>query len=93
LRGFFFGIFSRRKSKQIKHNKPSTNEGFVFVLFISRALACPDTSGKYASYRSSTGEISGSKDIVIEQKIINKIHHISMSATDDETQERATDHL
>lgn len=63
----------------------------AFALLTSTAFACPDISGKYNACISSSGDTANSKDILIEQKIINKIHNIIVTSTDSETQQRSTD--
>lgn len=63
----------------------------AIAFLTSTALACPDISGRYNVCVSSSGETGNSKDVVIEQKVINKIHNITITSTDEETQQRSSD--
>jgi hypothetical protein len=54
------------------------------------ALACPNLAGKYAVCRSTTGVRAGSSDTIITQSVQNGITVYSITATDEDTQERET---
>lgn len=62
----------------------------IASLFVSStAFACPNLAGKYASCRSTTGQTSGSSDVVITQGITNRITTFVVTMTD-ENQDRST---
>jgi len=63
----------------------------VIALVSTSTFACPDLSGTYAACRSQTGNTSGSNDMVITQTVANKVTTYSVSSTDAETHERATE--
>jgi uncharacterized NAD(P)/FAD-binding protein YdhS len=61
------------------------------LVLSTSAFACPDISGKYAVCRSQTGNSAGSTDMVITQSVANKVTTYSVTSTDTETNERATE--
>lgn len=64
---------------------------FMTLLISTSVLACPNLAGRYASCRSTTGQSSGSVDMVITQSTNRGITTYTMTATDSESQERSTD--
>ena len=64
----------------------------LLLLSVS-AMACPDLSGSYPVCRSTTGDSSGSKDMIITQKADRGITTYTMSFVDEETQEAETETL
>lgn len=63
----------------------------IALALSTSAFACPDLSGKYAVCRSQSGNSDGSTDMVITQTTANKVTTYSVTSTDDETNERATE--
>ena len=59
----------------------------------SAFAACPDLSGKYAVCRSTTGQSSGSTDMVVTQVTKNGVTTYTLVSTDDESQDRTTETL
>lgn len=65
----------------------------IALLSSFSAFACPNLAGNYTSCRSTTGEASGSSDVVITQTVRNGATVYTMTSTDDETQERNTEEM
>lgn len=61
------------------------------LLVSTSAFACPNLTGTYATCRSTTGATSGSTNLVVTQKIQNKVTVYTVTSTDDETQQRTTE--
>lgn len=64
----------------------------LLLLSVS-AMACPDLAGSYPICRSTTGESSGSKDMVISQNTERGITTYTMSMVNEETQETESEIL
>jgi hypothetical protein len=60
----------------------------ALVLVSTSALACPELAGRYAACRSTTGNSSGSSDVVVTQATQNGAMNYKIEETDDETHER-----
>jgi hypothetical protein len=61
----------------------------VSLLLVSApVLACPNLAGTYATCRSLTGQNPGQTDMIVTQKIQNKITTYDVSAINNETNER-----
>lgn len=59
------------------------------LLFISTSsFACPNLAGTYATCHSLTGQSEGQTDMVVSQKIQNKITIYEVNAISNETNER-----
>lgn len=63
----------------------------IALVASTSAFACPDLAGTYAVCRSQTGNSAGSTNMVITQTTANKVTTYSVTSTDAETNERATE--
>lgn len=61
------------------------------LLSLSAWGACPQIAGAYKTCRSTSVLNSGSNDMVIEQKVVNRIMNYTFKAVDIESGERITD--
>ncbi len=65
----------------------------TLLVSFSSIAACPNLAGTYATCRSTTGNIGGSTELVVTQKIENGATIYTLTSVDDESHERDTDEM
>lgn len=63
----------------------------ALTLASTSAFACPQLAGTYKECRSTTGNSSGSTDMVVSQSVQNKVSTYTVTATNNDSQERETE--
>jgi hypothetical protein len=61
---------------------------FVILFFSTSAFSCPNLAGHYKECRPTTGNSSGSYDMVVSQIVQDNVTIYTVTATDARTQER-----
>lgn len=61
------------------------------IIFSPSVFACPDLAGEFSVCRSTINQVETSKDVVISQKVQNRVMTYTMTKTDGYTGEKETE--